>query len=254
MIREILEPHVCERFRNEPHYREGHLRIVNALPSREVMGLHAPEIKQISRQLSKERGLALIREFEQADSRSLTYEETVIWGYLINQEKVPMEQKFALLRQYIPVLDNWAVCDSYCAHAKWLKKVPSAELLEFLKPWWYSKREFEVRFAIIASMCYLLDSCLEELFELIDRLDFSIIKSEYRSVRRKPEHIQEGSVVGIEPYYVRMAVAWLLATALAKYPEQTVKYVRASKLPADVIKLYIRKARESFRTREIPAV
>ena len=33
MIKEILQPLVCERFKNDEKYREGHLRIVNALPA-----------------------------------------------------------------------------------------------------------------------------------------------------------------------------------------------------------------------------
>ena len=56
---------------------------------------------------------------------------------------------------------------------------------------------------------------------------------------------------GERPYYVRMAVAWLLATALAKLPDQTRAYVNDCNLPEDVIKLYKRKARESFRTRDV---
>ena len=56
---------------------------------------------------------------------------------------------------------------------------------------------------------------------------------------------------GERPYYVRMAVAWLLATALAKFPDQTRAYVNACNLPEDVIRLYKRKARESFRTRDV---
>ena len=52
-------------------------------------------------------------------------------------------------------------------------------------------------------------------------------------------------------YYVRIAVGWLLATALAKLPDQTRAYVNACNLPEDVIRLYKRKARESFRTRDV---
>ena len=59
---------------------------------------------------------------------------------------------------------------------------------------------------------------------------------------------------GAEPYYVRMGVAWLLATALAKFPDATRAFVRSSKLPDDVIKLYIRKVREPFRTRTVKAL
>lgn len=59
---------------------------------------------------------------------------------------------------------------------------------------------------------------------------------------------------GTEPYYVRMGVAWLLATALAKFPNETRAFVRTSNLPEDIVKLYIRKARESFRTRSVEAI
>ena len=34
MIRLLLQPLVCERFLTDARYREGHLRVVNALPER----------------------------------------------------------------------------------------------------------------------------------------------------------------------------------------------------------------------------
>ena len=60
-----------------------------------------------------------------------------------------------------------------------------------------------------------------------------------------------GVAKGESPYYVRMAVAWLLATALAKIPDMTRSYVNSCNLPEDVIRLYKRKARESFKTRDV---
>ena len=56
MISHLLQPLVCERFKSDARYREGHLRVVNALPERRVMGLHSPEIKQVAKQLSREGG------------------------------------------------------------------------------------------------------------------------------------------------------------------------------------------------------
>ena len=128
-------------------------------------------------------------------------------------------------------------------------------LWSFLQQWYDSKREFEVRFAIVVSMCYFLnEEWLQRLFRRIDSLDFEAIKSEYRSAKGKPQIAQQGTVQGLEPYYVRMGVAWLLATALAKFPNETRAYVNASRLPEDVIKLYVRKARESFKTRDVAAL
>ena len=86
MIERLLHLLVCERFKSEARYREGHLRVVNALPERRVMGLHSPEIKQVAKQLSREggevvmpdgvhricaNGAEVIRAFEAVPSESL---------------------------------------------------------------------------------------------------------------------------------------------------------------------------------------
>ena len=137
MIEHILQPLVCERFKSDARYREGHLRVINALPRRRVLGLHTPEMKEVAKQLSREgceveqhdgsrkaiaNGREVIRCFESTASNTLCYEETVIWGFLINLEKCTLEERLAMLEHYIPVLDNWAVCDSYCANAKWMAR------------------------------------------------------------------------------------------------------------------------------------
>ena len=246
------------------------MRVVNALPERRVVGLHSPEIKQVAKQLSREggdvvmpdgtrrfcsNGTEVIHAFEVVSSESLCYEETVIWGYLINLEKCSLDERLAMLGRYVPVLDNWAVCDSYCAHAKWMLRADKDALWAFLERWFNSEREFEVRFAVVVSMCYFLnEEWLDKVFERINRLDFGRIKSKYKTVKGKPKVAQQGTVQGAEPYYVRMGVAWLLATALAKFPDQTRAFVHSSNLPEDVVKLYIRKARESFRTRTVEAL
>ena len=250
--------------------REGHLRVVNALPERRVVGLHSPEIKQVAKLLTREggevvmpngthricvNGAEVIRAFEAVPSESLCYEETVIWGYLINLEKCSLDERLAMLGRYVPVLDNWAVCDSYCAHAKWMARADKEALWAFLQRWFDSDREFEVRFAVVVAMTYFLNAeWLNKVFWRIDRLDFDSIKSNYKTVKGKPKVAQQGTVQGTEPYYVRMGVAWLLATALAKFPDRTRTFVRSSHLPEDVIKLYVRKARESFKTRTTEAL
>jgi len=270
MIDHLLHPLVCERFKSDAWYREGHLRVVNALSERRVMGLHSPEIKAIAKQLSREggkvvmpdgthricaNGTEVIRAFEAVPSESLCYEETVIWGYLINLEKCSLDERLAMLGRYVPVLDNWAVCDSYCTHAKWIARADKEALWAFLERWFDSECEFEVRFAVVVAMCYFLnEEWLDKVFERINGLDFGRIKSKYKTIKGKPKVAQQGTVQGAEPYYVRMGVAWLLATALAKFPDATRAFVHSSNLPADVVKLYIRKARESFRTRTVEAV
>lgn len=270
MILSLLTPFISERFLTDARYREGHLRVVNALPSRRVLGLHAPEMKQVAKLLSRsggavdlrdgerkecQGGAEVIRCFETVPSATLCYEETVVWGYLINLEKCSLADRLKMLSTYVPVMDNWAVCDSYCAHAKWMARADKSELWAFLQPYFRSTREFEVRFAIVVAMTYFLtEEWLPKVFAIINSLDLSRIHSAYRYAKGKPKAAQQGTAQGAQPYYVRMAVAWCLATALAKFPDLTRAFVRTTSLPADVIKLYVRKARESFRTREVAAL
>jgi 3-methyladenine DNA glycosylase AlkD len=117
-------------------------------------------------------------------------------------------------------------------------KIPPQELWAFLLPYYHSDKEFEVRFAIVMSMCYLMkNEWLPVIFGQLEALDLSKIQSEYTSLP--------------SPYYVRMGMAWLLATALAKFPDETRAFVNGSTLTDDVKRLYARKARESLRTRNV---
>lgn len=293
-----------EKFRTDVKYRTGHVRIINALPGRRILGVHTPEMRALAKELSRrEDALDMIAGFERAamledgldhDGRKvsdgsgrgceggLCYEETVVWGMMINFVKVPFEDRLDLVRAFVPHIDNWAVCDMFCSGAKWFARAmnrkgnhlqanasgvsdlscatPKEALWNFLCGYFASDREFEVRFATIMSMCYFIDEeYLPRIFFRFDELDFSRIRSEYvsaRSVRNSPQPENGpgpgmGVALGEPPYYVRMAVAWLLATALVKFPDETRGYLRHSRLPDDVLKLYVRKARESFRTRDV---
>lgn len=242
MIEERLIPLICPRFLDETKYREGHIRIINALPGRRILGLHTPEMKQTAKELSKQIDVFdLIHGWEEEyrrDRFSLSYEETVVWGFTINALKCSWEERLKKLYSFIPILDNWAVCDSFCCNAKWAIKIPSQELWKFLLPYYQSDKEFEVRFAIVMSMCYLMDKeWLPRIFHQLEIICLSDIVSEY--------------AFSNSPYYVRMGMAWLLATALAKHPEETRTFMRSTSLAEDIKRLYIRKARESFRTRNI---
>ena len=242
MIKERLTPLISERFLREEKYRQGHIRIINALPGRRILGLHLPEMKQVAKELARQTDvLDMLHGFErehQANRLSLAYEETLVWGLTINALRCTVKERLSLLKAYIPVLDNWAVCDSFCCNAKWAQKVPSQTLWEFLLPYFQSKQEFEVRFAIVMSMCYLMkEEWLTAIFQQLEKIDLPNIHSEYTNLP--------------SPYYVRMGMAWLLATALAKYPDETRSFVNVSTLTDEVKRLYARKARESFRTKNV---
>lgn len=297
MIENLLEPLVPERFITDERYRNGHIRIINALPGRKIMGVHTPEMRALAKELvAGEDCRDILRGFAREASaeyhggigheKTLAHEEMVVWGMMINYMKCTLDERMEYVMEYVPYIDNWAVCDMFDGSAKWiLRKLsvsPSSELAgrlagiagkcgkdvdrltvkdvlwEYLCACFASGREFEVRFAVVMAMSYYLDrEWLERVFSRVDEIDFSKIQSEYipaRALRQAAEPYSmhgKGIALGEPPYYVRMGVAWLLATALAKFPDDTRAYLRHCRLPDDVRRLYARKARESFRTRDV---
>ena len=253
MIQDLLNPLVCPRFLEDQRYRNGHLRVINALSDTKILGVHIPELKKLAKDLSKRSdAAALLASFEQEFHKgSLCFEEKIAWGLLINALNASEEQKYAYLKAFVPAMDNWAVCDTICCNIKWIKDKNA--LWEFLQPYFDSDREFDVRFAVVMSMIFFLEAeSFPKVAVRLDSLDFSRIHSEFLSPK-EAKHAEKvrGVAKGERPYYVRMAVAWLLATGLAKIPEMTRAYVNSCSLPEDVIRLYKRKARESFKTRDV---
>ena len=253
MIQDLLNPLVCPRFLEDQRYRNGHLRVINALSDTKILGVHIPELKKLAKDLSKRSdAVDLLASFEQEFYKgSLCFEEKIVWGLLINTLNASEEQKYAYLKAFVPAMNNWAVCDTICCNIKWIKDKNA--LWGFLQPYFDSDMEFDVRFAVVMSMIFFLGTeSFPNVAARLDSLDFSRIKSEYMSPK-EAKHLQQvrGVAKGERPYYVRMAVAWLLATGLAKIPEMTRAYVNSCRLPEDVIRLYKRKARESFKTRDV---
>ena len=253
MIQDLLNPLVCPRFLEDQRYRNGHLRVINSLSDTKILGVHIPELKKLAKDLSKRSDTAdLLASFEQEFHKgSLCFEEKIVWGLLINALNASEEQKYAYLKAFVTAMDNWAVCDTICCNIKWIKDKNA--LWEFLQPYFDSNREFEVRFAVVMSMIFFLDAeSFPKVAARLDSLDFSRIHSEFMSPK-EAKHAEQvrGVAKGERPYYVRMAVAWLLASALAKISEMTRSYVNSCRLPEDVIRLYKRKARESFKTRDV---
>ena len=253
MIEHLLTPLISQRFLDEERYRNGHRREINALDEVRILGVHIPQLKKLAKELFRRLDADDIIASLEAESvkGTLCFEEKVVWGPMINAIKATQEHKSALLRAFVPVMDNWAVCDTICCNIKWIKDKEA--LWEYLQPYFDSDREFEVRFAVVMSMIFFLDTeSFQKVTVRLDSIDFSRIQSEFLSPKEaKVAKRVRGVAKGERPYYVRMAVAWLLATALAKLPDQTRAYVNACDLPEDVIRLYKRKARESFRTRDV---
>lgn len=238
ILEDILKPLICERFLREERYRNGHIHILAPKPGTIILGVHTPEMKKAARELalSSDSGKildGLQSQLAEQGSQSLSHEERMVWGLMIDCVKAPLEERLNRIDKFLPAIDNWAICDNFCCNAKWIEKEDKEKVWKHIDSLFGTSRsskdyEFTVRAAAIISMCHFIDeNNLPRTFARIRSLD-----------------LKEN-----EPYYIRMGIAWLLATSLAKNPDPTRKFAASSSLPRDIIKLYVRKACESRITK-----
>ena len=200
----------------DKEYKEFQSKLIPNINKDNIIGIRIPHLRKLAKEIAKEnqRGDFL---------NSLPhkyYEENHLHSFLIEEMK---DEKECLesLDKFLPYVDNWAVCDSCSPKA--LKKNLDL-LLEYIKSWISSEKEYVCRFGILSLMrCFLeKESFKEEYLEMVCG-----VKSEY--------------------YYVKMMQAWFFATALSKQYDVTIEILKENKLSLWVHNKTIQKAIESYR-------
>ena len=129
------------------------------------------------------------------------------------------------IENLVPKIDNWAICDVFCAGLKITKK-HKKEMWDFLQKYLNSDKEFEIRFGVVM----LLDYYISE--EYLDK-DFKIFDD-----------------IKSEKYYVQMAVAWAISICLIKFYDKTIEYLKQAKIDKFTYNKALQKAIESYRITE----
>ena len=70
------------------------------------------------------------------------YEEIMIKGMIIGlSNSVSINKFLERIANFVPLIDNWAVCDTFCAGLKLTKKYKD-EVFKFLLPYFKSNKEY----------------------------------------------------------------------------------------------------------------
>ena len=183
-----------------------------------IIGVRIPEIRKLAKKLVKN------NEYEDflKELPHKYYDENLLHGAIISESK-DFEKCIKLLDNFLPFVDNWAVCDTISP--KIFKKYKK-ELIEKIKEWSQSDKTYTCRFGVEMLMTHFLDE------------DF------------KKEYLEMVANIHSDEYYVKMVVAWFFATALAKQWDYAVIYLENNRLDVWVHNKTIQKARESLRILE----
>lgn len=193
-------------------YREFQLSLVPGTDPECMIGVRLPELRKLAKKAAAEESVSL---------ETYYYEERMVAGMIIGYKKCTIETRLDMLQKFVPLIDNWAVCDCCCSTFKFTSKNPH-EMWKFITQY-TDKSEYEVRFAIIMMMDYFLnDDYIDRVLKIISSLD------------RKE-------------YYINMGAAWALATAYVGYPEKVLKLIKDGSLSDEIHNKAIQKMRESRR-------
>lgn len=184
-----------------------------------ILGVRVPVLRDYAKKLSKEYEIQeLLMHIDDA-----YYEEIMLQGMLIGLEKDKDIQTILKdIERFVPQIDNWGVCDVFCAGLKITKK-HEKEMWNFLQKYVTSDKEFEIRFGVVMILdYYITEEYLEKNFAIFD-------------------YIQS------DKYYVQMAVAWAISICLIKFYDKTIEYLKQAKIDKFTYNKALQKAIESYR-------
>lgn len=190
-----------------------------------MLGVRLPYLRELAREIVKDDWRNYLN-----NALDEYYEEIMLQGLVIGYAKAAPEEILKHTARFVPKINNWGVCDSFCTGLKLAKKQPRM-VWDFIQPYLESDNEFEVRFAVIMMLAHFItDDFIDHVF------------SSMNQVRHKG-------------YYVKMGVAWAVSVCYVKYPEKTMAYLGNSILDDFTFNKSLQKILESNRVdRESKAV
>ena len=202
----------------DPGYKTVHEGLIPG--SSMTYGVRLPALRALAQRVLQGDPLDFLQ-----NSRPASYEETMVRGLVVAGLQLPWEEKRPWAEDFLPRIDNWALCDAFCNSLKPRFPGDEAELWAFARPLYSSVQEYEARFAVVLQ----LSRCVKE------------------------EHLEEGlfllQQVQHPGYYAKMGVAWALSVWYVSFPQEVEALLAQRTLEPWVQNKTIQKIRESRRVR-----
>ena len=200
-------------------YKEFDSKLSPNVDEKDIIGVRIPKLREYAKELYKrcDGNIDNIKIYEEYK------EELILKGMLIGlQKNKSIEDIIKQIDEFVPKIDGWAVCDTFCSSLKITKKHPK-EMYKIIKKYLKSKKEFEIRFSLVMLLAYYInDEYIDEVLDIINS-------------------------ISSKEYYVQMANAWAISVCLVKYYDKTVDFLKDCKLDDFTFNKGIQKALESYR-------
>lgn len=150
-------------------------------------------------------------------------EDMMLRGFVISYAKMSFDERLRRFAEFIPLIDNWSVCDSFCNTWKPKKRDEREKLWEFILPYLDTDEEFQMRYPVVMMLTHFIDG--EHIDDVLDHV------GRYRH----------------DGYYYKMGVAWNISVCYVKFPEKTMDFLKTCTLDDWTYNKSIQKIIESYR-------
>lgn len=197
-------------------YRDFNAKLIPNIEKEKIIGVRTPQLRKLAREMQKSgEWESFLKELPHQ-----YHEENLLHAVLLGTMKADIAAVMQYVEEFLPYIDNWAVCDTISA--KVFRKHPE-EVYEKIKVWVNSEHEYTVRFGVVTMLQFLLD----EHF--------------------RPEMLELAAGIHREEYYINMAIAWYFSFALIKQYEASLPLIESKTLDPWIQNKSIQKAIESYR-------
>lgn len=202
---------------SDEKYKKFSSALLPTTEQEKILGVRLPVLWKFAREIYKNSGTLFLQE------NNLQYfEEIMLQGMIIGLVKDDDKVIKKYIKNFITKIDNWSVCDSFCCGLKFVKG-REENFLEFIKPYLHSKKEYEVRFAVVILLdYYICDKYIDTVLNLLEQV----------------KH---------EGYYAKMATAWAISMCYVKYPQKTFEFLKNTKLNSQTVNKAVQKITESLK-------
>ena len=191
----------------------------------ELIGVRIPDIRIIAVRIAKD-DPAMYLNYK---AKELKFEEVMLRGLIIGKMRSDVSSVMEQIASFIPLIDNWSLCDSFCCGLKIVKKNKSL-FWDFFRKYSHSDKPFEIRVAIVVYLLYYVDpDHVLSLFEIFD-------------------------MIGNENHFVKMAIAWAVSVCFIKCPSETKEYLKNNKLDNETFNMALSKICDSRRVKDFDKI
>ena len=198
----------------EPDYREFAASLIPNCSN--LLGVRLPKLRKKATEIAKIDANYFLKNYE-----CIYFEELLLKGMVIGTLETDSKEFLTLISEYVPLITNWSLCDSFCAGLKLTNK-HKKEVWKFLQPYLKSKKEFELRFAVVMILNYFVtDEWINKVLKALFTL-----KS--------------------DKYYAQMGIAWAISICMTKYFDLTLEYLKNNPPDFIILKKSVQKGCESL--------